>query len=57
MAASKRINYIDLAKGIAILCVIIGHTFSAYDQGNILVQFIYSFHMPLFFILSGWFVK
>lgn len=57
MAASKRINYIDLAKGIAILCVIIGHTFSAYDKGNILVQFIYSFHMPLFFILSGWFAK
>lgn len=57
MAASKRINYIDLAKGIAILCVIIGHTFSAYDTDNILVQFIYSFHMPLFFILSGWFAK
>ena len=50
MSARKRIEYVDVAKGIAILSVIVGHTFSAYDPGSLLNRFIYSFHMPLFFI-------
>lgn len=54
MEVRKRINYIDIAKGLAILLVISGHTFSNCDPGNIINRFIYSFHMPLFFILSGW---
>lgn len=37
---------IDVAKGIGILLVVLGHTY--YNS-----QIIYSFHMPLFFILSG----
>ena len=44
-----RIRYIDIAKGIGIISVIIGHTIP--ESVNI----IYSFHMPLFFILSGYF--
>ena len=56
MSARKRIEYVDVAKGIAILSVIVGHTFSAYDPGSLLNRFIYSFHMPLFFILSGFFL-
>lgn len=40
----------DILKGIAIILVIIGH------QGLFIAdQFIYSFHMPLFFIVSGYF--
>lgn len=57
MSAKKRIDYLDVAKGIAILSVVVGHTFSAYDPGSFLNKFIYSFHMPLFFILSGYFFK
>ena len=57
MSARKRIEYVDVAKGIAILLVVVGHTFSAYDPGSFLNKFIYSFHMPLFFILSGFFYK
>lgn len=57
MSARKRIEYVDVAKGIAILSVIVGHTFSAYDPGSLLNRFIYSFHMPLFFILSGFFYR
>ena len=53
MSARKRIEYVDVAKGIAILSVIVGHTFSAYDPGSLLNRFIYSFHMPLFIFLSG----
>lgn len=47
---SGRIQWVDLAKGIAILLVIIGHT-----EGipHVIRGIIYSFHMPLFFILSG----
>lgn len=58
MSNSKRINYIDIAKGLAIICVIIGHTFAKYDKlDRLVITFIYSFHVPLFFILSGFFVK
>ena len=51
-----RIEYIDIAKGIGILLVALAHAdvslFSPY-----LHRFIYSFHMPLFFFLSGYFFK
>ena len=57
MSARKRVEYVDVAKGIAILSVVVGHTFSAYDPGSLLDKVIYSFHMPLFFILSGFFYK
>jgi hypothetical protein len=45
---TKRIEALDIAKGIGIILVIIGHMSSSY-----LRDWIYSFHMPLFFILSG----
>lgn len=44
----KRIEWVDIAKGITILLVIIGHSVD-----GILRAAIFSFHMPLFFILSG----
>ena len=47
---NKRLTYIDTAKGIGILLVILGHT---YNISTALHTFIYSFHMPLFFIISG----
>lgn len=45
----KRIVYLDIAKGILILMVVIGHVF---ETGPI-NQYVYTFHMPAFFILSG----
>ena len=47
----NRIKAIDIAKGIGILAVIIGHCYST--PGYILVKILYAFHMPLFFIISG----
>lgn len=44
-----RESYIDLAKGITILLVIIGHMSVPFWTINL----IYFFHMPLFIILSG----
>ena len=56
MDTKNRIHYVDAAKAIAIILVIIGHCYwiSAIPKlGNL----IYSFHMPLFFIVSGFFLK
>lgn len=54
MEKSDRIEWIDVAKGIAILLVVLGHTLSWSDANeNIYREIIYSFHMPLFFILSA----
>lgn len=49
-----RDNTFDMIKGIAILLVIIGHL--AHGVGW-LIPAIYTFHMPLFFIVSGYFYK
>ena len=55
---NNRLESIDRMKGIAILLVIIGHIiqFNNIDGGtnNKIFNIIYSFHMPLFFILSGY---
>ncbi len=50
---SDRIDWIDIAKGIAIILVILGHTVG-FDTTieSIIRGVIFSFHMPLFFILS-----
>lgn len=48
----KRIEWIDMAKGITILLVIIGHTVSEGFYEGIVRGLIFFFHMPLFFILS-----
>ena len=43
--------YIDVAKGIGIILVVLGHTYGIPAE---LLDIIYSFHMPLFFIISGY---
>lgn len=49
-----RQKYIDVAKGILIICVIIGQivNFNYFFTGA-MKTIIYSFHMPAFFIISG----
>jgi len=47
---SQRLEYIDLAKGIGIILVVIGHSI---DGHGLMGHYISSFHMPLFFVLSG----
>lgn len=57
MSSSKgRLFYIDNLKAFLILTVIFGHCIQQYDvdfDNNPLFRFIYSFHMPLFFFVSG----
>lgn len=45
----NRLGYIDILKGILIILVVVGHS----DIGEGTRLAIYSFHMPLFFILNG----
>lgn len=45
---SNRVEWVDIAKGIGMILVIIGHLNVPYAD-----LWIYTFHMPLFFFLSG----
>ena len=54
---SKRVVYLDMVKFLAIWMVCIGHSYSlvTMDSPSILNRWIYSFHMPLFMLLCGYF--
>ena len=58
----KRVTYLDLAKGFGVFLVMLGHlqgdsifSFSPYILP--LCSWIFSFHMALFFIISGMLVN
>lgn len=46
----KRIEWIDIAKGIGILTIVLGHTLKGTGQ---ILRYIYIYNIPLFFLLSG----
>ncbi len=50
-SSKPRSSFLDIAKGIGIILVVLGHTFST---PHLIYDTIYSFHMPLFFIISGY---
>ena len=50
MKTEERLNYIDCAKGIGILLVVITHHIKDFDS---IIWWALSFHMPLFFMISG----
>lgn len=51
----KRLSWVDGVKGFLMILVVIGHYPGQLDFP--LVKYIYWFHMPSFFILSGLFFK
>ncbi|MBC1492827.1 acyltransferase family protein [Listeria booriae] len=54
---NQRLVWIDNLKAYGMILVIIGHSFvlsSAYEYSEMLMKLIYSFHMPLFFFISGY---
>jgi len=53
---TRRLDYLDIAKFIAIILVILGHTTGNLDSPLYRI-ILYAFHMPLFFIVSGVVVK
>lgn len=62
----QRLQWVDYAKGIGIFLVVVGHVIRGLENSSILQsspllskvdQWIYAFHMPLFFFISGLFVQ
>ncbi len=51
---NDRLQYVDIAKGFAILMVVAGHILASNDY---LKYFLYTIHVPLFLMLSGVFEK
>ena len=51
---TDRIKWIDIVKGIAIILMLIGHML---ESDSIIRMLIYSFHMPLFILINGYFIK
>lgn len=58
---TRRVEEIDIIRGIAISLVILGHAIIVFPVNlheiawcKRLHDLIYSFHMQLFFIISGW---
>lgn len=50
-------SIIDVSKGVLIILVIIGHFLLGNLEENIIRYIIYGFHMPIFFVVSGWLFK
>ncbi|MBP9988946.1 MAG: acyltransferase family protein [Ruminococcus sp.] len=48
---------IDVAKGIGILLVVVGHLWDKLPFFDVIHCILYAFHMPLFFIISGMLFK
>lgn len=44
-----RIGYIDFLRGFGIICMVMGHI----GFGTLFDKLIHCFHMPMFFIISG----
>ncbi len=55
-ALAKRVEYVDIAKGIGIILVVMGHNDFALIS-PFAHKLIYSFHMPMFFFMSGMFFR
>lgn len=53
---NQRDDLLDIGRGLGIMLVVFGHTlqglYTDFDQ-NLAFRIIYSFHMPLFFFISG----
>ncbi len=47
-----RLEFVDVAKGIAMICIVLGHMgISGINR------FVFTFHVPVFFLISGYFVS
>lgn len=54
MVIAERNKSIDTLKGLLIFTVVLGHVLLGAIDGNPLRYLIYSFHMPVFFFISGY---
>ena len=49
-ARGGRISYIDVAKGISMICIILGHL-----NCHAINRVVFPFHVPVFFLITGYF--
>ena len=47
---NNRVRYVDIARGISIICIILGHL-----GVSSINRFVFTFHVPVFFLISGYF--
>jgi acyltransferase len=52
---TKREEWIDNLKGLGIIIIVFGH--SCYSSDSMVIKYIYTFHVPLFFFISGYLFK
>lgn len=50
----SRLSYLDIAKGLAITAVIIGHQKGLTQE---VISFLFSWHLPIFFLIAGYTFK
>ena len=48
----ERLEWVDIAKGISMLCIIAGHLGSKSVD-----RIVFTFHVPIFFLISGYFIS
>ena len=53
IAARCRQGWIDISKALAIYLVVLGHL----DQSDVVSSFLWTFHVPLFFFVSGYLTR
>lgn len=51
MGTKKRNESFDILRGIGIIIMVMGHI----GFGNVFDKYIHTFHMPIFFFVSGYF--
>lgn len=54
---TSRISYIDIARGFAIIFIVLAHALGYSKHCRGLYEFLYSFHVVLFFMISGYIFK
>ncbi len=50
-ASSGRMEFVDVAKGFAMICIVLGHMGISWIN-----RFVFTFHVPVFFLVSGYFI-
>ena len=50
--STGRLEYVDVTKGLAMICIVLGHLGS-----SIINRVVFTFHVPVFFLISGYFIS
>lgn len=48
----SRVQFLDIARGIAIICIILGHL-----NNSLINRVVFTFHVPIFFFITGYFMS